>query len=278
MTTHNYLTKATEQLAIHGIETARLDALVLMEDVLNLDRAQILADPDREITDTEQQKLVSLISRRSQHEPLAYIRGKAEFYGRDFIVSPAVLVPRPESETIIELLRTEIDEQKPGTHSVIIDVGTGSGALAITAKLEFPVATVTGIDIDPACLIIAQQNADALKADVHFTVGDLLEPLIDSPKSAVTKDTVLLCNLPYVPDSYPINDAARHEPKLALFAGEDGLDLYRKLFTQISQLESLPTIIAESLPSQHEALLAIAKQYGYHLQAEDDFIQAFSAS
>jgi release factor glutamine methyltransferase len=140
--------------------------------------------------------------------------------------------------------------------------------LAVTAKLELPKARVTAIDIDPGCLAVAAENCKKYQLDITLLQSDLLE------KYDGTAD-VLLCNLPYVPDDFQINQAALHEPKIAIYGGPDGLDLYRKLF---SQLSSRPrSILTESLPPQHRNLAEIAKNCGYKLADEDDFIQLFSA-
>lgn len=274
MTIQEFIDTATQQLTAAAIPTARLDVLILLADELQVDKSWILSHSDNQLLPAQISRLNANISRRSLHEPLAYIRGKAEFYGRDFIVSSDVLQPRPESEMIIELLKVYLREY----HSTdlmphILDVGTGCGALAITAKLEIPELTVSAIDIDAACLRIAKKNARIQHADVTFSASDLLIGA-DTPSSA---PLVLLCNLPYVPDNYDINTAARFEPRLALFAGADGLDLYRKLFEQIANDVARPNcIITESLPFQHHGLATIARQNSYTLQNTDDLIQLFT--
>jgi release factor glutamine methyltransferase len=158
---------------------------------------------------------------------------------------------------------------------VIADIGTGSGALAITAALELPNVTVLAVDIDPNCLLVARKNANKYDVAVQFFEGNLLAPLANLPVPMLSN--IILCNLPYVPDEFHINVAAMHEPKLAIFGGTDGLDYYRTLFDQINSLDTKPSyILTESLPSQHPALLSIAAQYGYKQQVEDDFIQLFT--
>lgn len=269
MTIKEWLAANTAGLHAAGIGSARLDALVLLEDALQTDRAYVLAHDDRELTAQTVSQLNARIKRRKTHEPLAYIRGKVEFYGREFSVNPLVLVPRPESETIIELLLT-----LPLPASITIaDIGTGSGALAVSAKCELPAARVIGIDIDPACLEVAEANAKRHAADISWFAGGLAEPLLRSPADT----TVLLCNLPYVPDDYPINRAAGHEPALALYSGYDGLEHYRTLFGQVQSAPSKPLhIITESLPRQHKALSVIAADAGYRMERSDNYIQLFS--
>lgn len=266
MTTSEWLILATEELEIAGIGTARLDCLVLLENVLGIDRAKILAEPNTEMLSKDVAKLAKLLNRRVTHEPLSYILGTTEFYGNNFVITPAVLEPRPESETMIDLLKTLPDLPK-NTH--LADVGTGSGALGITAKLERPKWAVELLEIDDKALKIAQTNVDKYTIDISVIQSDLLA------NSGQAND-ILLCNLPYVPDDYQINLAAGQEPPLAIFGGPDGLDLYRKLFEQIEELPKRPLyLLCESLPPQHEELQNIARQSGYKLRQTDDFIQVF---
>jgi release factor glutamine methyltransferase len=268
MTIHEWLRLSQETLRAAEITTARLDALVLLEDCLHTDRAQLLAHPEQELRGEQLGVLDAQIKRRTLHEPLAYIRGKTEFYGRDFYVDHGVLEPRPESESIITLLKQLHLPGKP----IIADIGTGSGMLAITAKLELPDAQVYAIDIDQGCLAVAKQNAKTYDTPIEFLEGNLTEPL----KSKQVAAHALLCNLPYVPDSFQINPAAMREPRLAIFGGPDGLDLYRAMFTQIDKFKEKPRyILAESMPPQHPELSALAHDHGYSLQAEEDFIQLF---
>jgi len=246
--------------------------LILLEDAIQKDRGWLLAHPEYEIDDKTAQLLQKQIERRAKHEPLAYIRGKTEFYGREFFVNRHTLEPRPESETIIELLKAQLRERK-GENIIIADIGTGSGCLAITAKLEFPNATVMATEINDAALKIARKNAQKLVADIDFCKGNLLDPLLSS---IYKLPTTILANLPYVPDDYAVNQAATHEPSLAIFGGQDGLDLYRTLFSQLSTGSyGKPVVLTESLPFQHETLTTIARSYGYSQTAEEDFIQMF---
>jgi len=219
-------------------------------------------------------QLDTQISQRRLHVPLAYIRGKAEFYGREFTVNAHTLVPRPETETIISLLKGLVRVELSLARATFADVGTGSGAIAITAKLEFPEATVFATDIDTECLATADANAKKHKASIVCRYGNLLEAL---PLS--TPPEILLCNLPYVPDNFQINTAATHEPRHALFGGPGGLDLYRELFGQTEKMGRPPKyLLTESLPPQHKVLTGIAKDAGYHLRQTDDFIQLFELS
>ena len=263
MTFSNWLRESTNKLNNAGIGTARLDALVLLEDVTRIDRAKLLTEPSTDLTTSQIKKLNNLLSRRVAHEPLAYIRGKKEFYGREFLITPAVLEPRPESEAMIEELTSLTDLPK---NVYIADVGTGSGALGITAMLELPEARVDLIDIDAKALEVAKINVDLFTLPINTFGSDLIDSVAQSYD-------VMLCNLPYVPDDFQINIAATHEPKLAIYGGEDGLDLYRKLFEQLELRQNKPLyLLFESLPSQHSALQALAHSNGYEPTNINDFI------
>lgn len=275
MNNDQWLAWAADTLKVANISSARLDGLILLEDELQRDRAWILAHPEYQILAGSLKKLNKKLARREGHEPLAYIRGFTEFYGRNFLINKDVLEPRPESETMIELLKELVDSKQltVNNQTVVADIGTGSGALAITAKLELPKAEVIATDIDPKCLVVARKNSKKLNADIKFLQGDLLQPLstLDFKLS-----TILLANLPYVPDNWKINQAAAMEPRIAIFGGPDGLDLYRQMFEQIKKLPRRPKyIFTESLPPQHKKLTTIAKNTGYKLQKSQDFIQTF---
>lgn len=277
MKVDKWLADATKTLVHAGIGTARLDCLVLLEDVTGKDRGYLLAHPESLITSGELSKLTNLLNMRSTHQPLAYVRGKTEFYGRNFIITPAVLEPRPESETMIDLLKkhvttpsTKLNDKYLDKKLKLADVGSGSGVLGITAKLELPNLHVDLLDIDNSALKISKSNVDLFTLSINTFISDLL--------ANTSQDyDILLCNLPYVPDDFKINQAATMEPKIAIFGGHDGLDLYRKLFEQIENRLQIPLLIlTESLPPQHVVLSTIASNAGYELIDSEDFIQVFT--
>ena len=267
-TTNQLLIAVTNTLKEAGINTARLDALVLLEDVTGKDRTHLLAHPELELTDEQQNALKTLVKRRQTHEPLAYIRGKSEFYGHEFMVNEHVLVPRPESESILELL------SEYGSIGTIIDVGTGSGALAISAAIQKPEANVYGLDIDTNCLSVAKANAKNHPVEVTFVESDLLRALdLDELRGPI----VILANLPYVPDTYPVNEAAAHEPKLALFGGNDGLDFYRVMLDQLDAYDNRGIILfTECLESQLHILKGLVTHHGFTFTKADGLIQSFT--
>jgi release factor glutamine methyltransferase len=303
-----WLQKAEQELMRAGIATARLDSLVLLEDAAGKDRSLLLAHPEHELSSSQIIQLHELITRRASHEPLAYLRGRTEFYGRTFLLTPGVLEPRPESETMIDLLKQlpifsspetskspikfvhkgghdhkpsqpfqtfkqQTEDTANSTPQIqIADVGTGSGALGITAAIELPGTSVDLIDLYEQPLKLAKSNVDLFTLSLNVIRSDLLA-------SATVPYDVLLCNLPYVPDSFKINQAARHEPREAIFAGSDGLELYRKLFEQIMNMEIWPLyILSEALPPQHDQLRRIAESAGYTLVKTADFIQVYTPS
>ena len=248
------------------IASARLDCLILLEDMLNIDRSFILAHPEMEPSDVQISILNKYITRRKRQEPLAYIRGRSEFYGREFKVNKFVLVPRPESEDMITILTA----LPLALGARIADIGTGSGCLGITAKLEVPTSEVYLFDISRNALAMAEKNAQLHKTTIHLKQQNLLE-------NTVEQFDVILANLPYVPNDYPINEAASHEPKLALFSGPNGLDHYQVFWKQISELSHKPAyIITESMALQHKALLDLAKGAHYELAKTAGLVQLFS--
>lgn len=269
----DWLSQATHKLSEAGIASARLDALILLEDALGKDRAWLLANPDYVLLLGAIKELDKKIGRRYSFEPLSYVRGKSEFYGREFKVTPATLQPRSETETMVEMfLKNYSDVQ------AIIDIGTGSGAISITAKLEQPTLKVLATEINKDALDIAKQNARKLGATVIFFQGNLLEPL-SALRPLPFNVFAILANLPYVPDDFTINESAMQEPKIAIFGGKDGLDLYRQLFDQISHLDAKPKLVfTESLPFQHDDLEKIALNASYGLIETSDLIQLFATA
>ncbi len=279
MNIKQWLEISNNKLKQSDISTPLLDSEVLLADALEKDRSWIHAHPDFKLTKKQINLLDEQIRRRARHEPLAYIRGKQEFYGRDFAVSPDTLTPRPETETMIELLLKYIKDSrfKIQDSLSIVDIGTGSGNIIITAALELTQLSdinyqisYYSLDVSRPALKIAKQNAKNLKTKVGFQSYDLMsQPLTPhlSPR------TIILANLPYVPNNHEINRAAKHEPKLAIFGGKDGLDYYRVLFKKLNNTVS--HVLTESLQTKHKNLTEIANKSGYKLKSSQDLIQVF---
>lgn len=272
MTAGKLLRQSEGILKTAGISSARLDVLILLEDALHKDRAWILAHPETEINQSIASRLGRKIERRARHVPLAYIRGHTEFYGRSFKVNRHVLEPRPESETMITLLKQQVSSIKDQESKklAMADVGTGNGAIGITAALELPDAIVDLYDISAGCVSVAKHNTHLHELHLHVRKMNLLS-------RPLRPYDVILANMPYVPDKWQINQAAMAEPKIAIFGGKDGLDVYRKLFTQLARFTWQPAyVLTEALPPQHEKLAEIAAVHGFNLRKSDDFIQVFS--
>lgn len=266
MTLGYFLKRAEQKLAESNISSARLDTLILIEDMLHKDRAWLLAHPEHELNNLQVRRLYRKIERRAKHVPLAYIRGHTEFYGRAYKVNRHVLEPRPESEVMIELLRKLKLPPKPA----IADVGAGNGAIGITAALEFPGSTVDLYDISSGAIAVAKHNTHLHELRLHVRKMNLLS-------RPLRPYDVILANLPYVPDHWQINQAAMAEPRIAIFGGPDGLDIYRKLFHQLQRFTWKPKyVFTEALPPQHDDLSSIAIDHGFKLLQSEDFIQVFS--
>lgn len=277
MTINYWLQNTIKKLESASVPTAKLDAEVLLADYLDKDRSWIHAHPEFKLPPTsarpdlaEQgrtlQKLDEQVVRRMSHEPLAYIRGYQEFYGRKFIVTNDVLVPRPETESFIEMLLPIIEESANINISSVLDMGTGSGVIAITAKLENPHLNVFATDTSKKALEIAIQNAKELDADIVFKI----QKFLDSDKHEYD---IILANLPYVPVNMRDISIVK-EPKSALFSGKNGLDHYIKLFDQL-KLNYTQYIMTESLEIQHESVKKLASDAGYSLLDSHGLVQLF---
>ncbi|MBW3568872.1 peptide chain release factor N(5)-glutamine methyltransferase [Candidatus Parcubacteria bacterium] len=286
MTIAQWLFDVMQKLGEAGVDSPRRDALVLLEDTLNKDRAWIITHPEYEIPGHQLHEINQLVKRRIDREPLAYIRNKAWFYKRFFNVTPDVMIPRPESESFINLIKQITNDNVKGLTFHIVDVGTGSGCLAITAKLElpsrekFPGCEVIAIENSEKALKVAKKNAEKHQVHIQFLKGNLLEPLLNT--NYELRNTILMANLPYVPDGLVTSPEIKQEPAEALFSGKDGLDHYRKFFTQIatmSQIDNrsigLEYVLTESLKTQHAEMIKLAKKTGYKLIKTDVLIQIF---
>ncbi len=222
-TTGSELVRARALLAASGVEETRLTAETLLAHVLGADRAHLFAHPERPLGEDERSLFRDLIARRTEGEPTQHLTGVREFFGREFAVSAAVLIPRPETECLVEaaLERLRGDER-------IVDVGVGSGAIAVTLALEAPGLRVAACDLHGKALAAAAGNARKLGADIELWQGDLLDAAAPRSLDAV------ISNPPYVAerDRPTLSREVRREPETALFAGEDGLDCYRRLIPQ----------------------------------------------
>lgn len=233
----NFLPKITQaidegasQLRTSGVEHERRTAGVLLAHVLGVDRTHLLIRSDEKVSESHYDNYLRLIERRAAGEPLQYITGHQEFYGLDFCVTPAVLIPRPETEFIVERIIELIDD---AMHSpLVVDVGTGAGCIAVAIAVNVPRARVIATDASEGALEVARMNAarHGVAQRVEFFQGDLLEPL--RANHLENSVDLLASNPPYVNEGTPelIQREVRDwEPREALFGGVDGLDFYRRL-------------------------------------------------
>lgn len=232
-----------------GVQESRLEAEVLLASVLEKNRVYLYANYDEPVNQAERDIYRGYIKRRSGGEPLAYITGQREFMSLSFRVSSDVLIPRPDTEVLVE---TALSLAQAGGIKRICDVGTGSGAIAVSLAVYLSGVEVYAVDLSPAALDIARENAGIHEVLVQFRAGDLLEPVQDEEKM-----DMIVANLPYITDAQleELDTGVKdYEPRMALLAPGDGLDLYRRLLPQAYQLlRTGGYILLEIDPRQAEA-------------------------
>lgn len=269
----DWLKEAAAKLKNAGIPSARLDAEIILAHTLNELRSYLHTHPER-IIDAKQCEIADTrLEMRLERTPIAYIVGYKEFYSRNFLVDKAVLIPRPESETIIDILKGIISRTPPPLFNEkplkLVDIGTGSGCLGITAKLEFPELDVTLSDISLQALNVAEKNAGILSADVTLVQSDLLQEYAMNPN-------IIVANLPYIDKSWKRSPETRHEPASALFADGQGRTLIEKLIIQAeNSINANGYLIVEADPTQHRQLIEHAKKHSFVPYKKLDYVLAF---
>lgn len=267
-----WIDTATKQLLEAGIASARLDAELILSHTLRESRTYLHARPEKELSDRHHEIADARLLLRLDRTPLAYIIGHKEFYGRKFLVTPATLIPRPESEAMIALLKDAMNQlvlPLSSEQPKLVDVGTGSGCLGITAQLEFPELDVTLLDNSQHALTVAEENAKRLEADVTILRSNLLQ---DYPFTA----DVILANLPYVGEDWEVSPETRHEPREALYASNHGLTLINHLLDEApSHLAPGGKLFIEADPRQHDAIIKQAMQNGLTHKTTEGFIVWF---
>jgi len=242
-----------------GIPDPRLEAEVMAMNVVKMLRADIFAQQEMELSVQQEQELAQIVERRLTREPLAYILGYREFYGVNLLVTPAVLIPRPETETLVEQALFMSLMGMETTELVIADVGTGTGAIAISLAIHLPAARIYALDISDDVLDVASYNIRAHNVSDRITLakGDLLEPLPEPVD-------MLVANLPYLPSDRisSLQPEVQKEPRAALDGGADGLDLVRSLLSQAAgKLKAHGVILLELDPEQVPVVEDLARQY-----------------
>jgi len=246
---------ATQRLEEAGVSTARLDAQVILAHVLGVGRSWLFAHFEYALDETQSNQFTELIARRVKHEPVAYLVGRKEFYGIELQVDRRVLIPRPETEMLVDAVLVTAANQSPSLVTVA-DVGTGSGAIALSVAANAENARIYALDVSKDALAVAAANTAQLdeRGQVTLLQGDLLDALPESVD-------VIVANLPYVTsaDYRTLDpDVRKYEPQLALEAGEQGLDVIGRLLRQVpSRLCPGGSVILEIGYNQGPAVLAL---------------------
>ena len=260
------LQSMTAYFTKHGVEHPRLNAENLIAHVLKLSRLELYLEFETKLNEQELATLRELVKRRAQGEPLQHLLGTVEFCGHEFLTDKRAMVPRPETEELVELLKSEIRNPK----SEILDVGTGSGVIALSLAVRFPDSKVYAIDVSDDALSLAKENAARLGLieRVQFQKGDLLENFSE-------RFDLIVANLPYVSmqDRHLLAREVLHDPEVALFGGERGDELVRRLIEQASSHLNPGGLLALEIGiNQAEALGDFLRQKNYHdIQSKKDY-------
>ena len=260
MTLLEVLQSTTAYFTNHKIENPRLNAEQLLAHTLRLSRMDLYLEFERNLAENELGPLRDLVKRRSQGEPLQHLLGTVEFCGHTFAIDKRAMVPRPETEELVELLLAEISGQKSEIR--ILDVGTGSGVIGLSLAVKFPQANVCAIDISEDALSLARENAAQLRLSerVRFQKSDLLE-------NESERFDLIVANLPYISmqDRHLLAREVLHDPEVALFGGSSGDELVRELIEQApAHLEPGGLLALEIGLGQAEGLSHFLRQKNYH--------------
>jgi release factor glutamine methyltransferase len=257
------LMRATEQLAAAGLADARLEAELLLAHLLGVTRQALYHDPQRRIASEAARVFGVAVARRARREPLQYITGVQEFWGLAFAVSPAVLIPRPETEHLVEVAL----ERLPEDGARVLDLGTGSGCIAVALAAARPAIAITATDQSRAAIAIARGNArhHGLAKRIAFKAGDLFAPV------AGERFDLIVSNPPYIPEAAIDRlqpEVARFEPRTALAGGADGLEFYRRLLAE-AQTHLAPggAVMIELGYGQGAAVTGLAEECGCRVES-----------
>jgi release factor glutamine methyltransferase len=253
------LQSTTAYFQKHNIESPRLNAEHLLAHTLGLTRMGLYLEFERKLSEAELLPLRELVKRRAQGEPLQHLLGTVEFCGQTFLIDKRAMVPRPETEELVEVIISETRNRKPER---IVDVGTGNGVIALSFAKEFPDAEIFAVDISNDALALARENAARLgfTQRIHFQKGDLLENLVE-------RFDLIVANLPYVSmqDRQSLAREVLHDPEVALFAGAVGDEILRRLIEQAPDRLNPGGLLALEIGiNQAEGLADFLRQKNYH--------------
>ncbi len=266
MTVLEVLQATTAYFKKHKIESPRLNAEHLLAHVLGRNRIELYQEFERVLTESELAPLRDLVKRRGEGEPLQHLLGTVEFCGHVFLCDKRAMVPRPETEQLVEIIQSRIENRK----SRIVDVGTGSGVIALSLAAKFPEAEILAVDISDDALALAQENAARLNlsAQVQFLRSRLLENIEGA-------FDLIVANLPYIStqDRHTLSGEVSHDPEIALFAGARGDELVRELIAQApSRLRPGGMLTLEIGLGQNEALLSALAEKNYRdIYSQNDY-------
>lgn len=261
MTVGDWVSNAESKLAQTGVSTPLLDARVIAETVLSKPRSWLIAHSNDEVMAKDLKRLDSLLKKRLARQPLAYIVGHKEFFGLDFSVTPDVLIPRPETEVLVERAIKTAPQK-----SQVLEVGTGSGCIAVALKKNRPDLSVTAVDVSQPALAVARRNAKLNRVEIELVLSDLF-------KEISGRFDLVLANLPYVPEGVRRMAELDFEPQVALYGGVDGLDVYRQFFAELAgRLRTRGKAIIETGPTQRQAVISLAISFGFMVESISEYV------
>lgn len=271
-TVEDWLKFASQKLTKAEIPSAKLDAELILAKVLEIERTKLHSHPFRKLSRQQIFHANNFLNKRAKRIPLAYIFNEKEFFGRKFYVNKDVLVPRPETENIIEIVKKIA---KSG--DTILDVGTGSGTIPVSLKAELgDEIEVLASDISPPALAVANLNSKKLlNQEIELFESDLLDKI---PEETLSKITIITANLPYVDRNwidFSKENELHHEPEIALYAEENGLALIKKLIQQTKKCPRINFLILEADPEQFEEIEIFAKNFGFSKKEILDYTICF---
>lgn len=264
MTVREVIQRSTEFLQRHGVDSPRLQAELLLAHLLKLPRLQLYLNHDRALTEPEVTALRALVQRRARREPLQHLVGSVSFYGLEIAVSPAALIPRPETETLAELAATALAGRDSSAPPVVLDFGTGTGCLAIALATRCPAARIHALDLSEAALALARLNAErhGITARLAFHLGDGFRAL-----PADLRFDLIVANPPYIPTGELATlqpEVRDFDPRAALDGGVDGLDFYRRLALEApAWMKAAGGLFAEFGDGQEAALPSLFAEAGW---------------